>query len=73
MLDGSIRQITSISRNHRIEKIKKEATNPKNQKDPPKKDTSTASTNQEPEKKKGLFRRLFGKKDKDKDKEKQDE
>ncbi|MGB8193977.1 MAG: transglycosylase domain-containing protein [Chitinophagaceae bacterium] len=45
------------------EKIRKEATNPKNTKEN-KKDTSTAST--EPEKKKGFFKRLFGKKDKNK-------
>jgi penicillin-binding protein 1A len=47
------------------EKIKKEATNPKNGKDN-KKDT-TAPSEDEPEKKKGFFKRLFGgKKDKDK-------
>jgi penicillin-binding protein 1A len=44
------------------EKIKKEATNPKNTKEN-KKDTSSAKADQ-PEKKKGFFKRLFGKKDK---------
>ncbi|HEY0677896.1 MAG TPA: transglycosylase domain-containing protein [Chitinophagaceae bacterium] len=47
------------------EKIKKEAINQKNQKDVPKKDSS--ETKEEPEKKKGIFRRIFGKKDKNKD------
>jgi len=45
------------------EKIKKEATKPNAPKEQPKKDTTTAKN--EPEKKKGFFRRLFGKKDKD--------
>lgn len=44
------------------EKIKREATNPKNQKENVKKDTTKADD--PPEKKKGFFKRLFGKKDK---------
>ncbi|HYE55201.1 MAG TPA: transglycosylase domain-containing protein, partial [Chitinophagaceae bacterium] len=51
------------------EKIRREATNPKNQKENNKKDSSAANNNnnEQPEKKKGFFKRLFGgKKDKDK-------
>lgn len=50
--------------NSEEERIKKEATKPSNPKEQPKKDTTVAQN--EPEKKKGFFRRLFGKKDKDK-------
>lgn len=50
--------------NSEEEKIKKEATNPpKNSKETPRRDTVAAQN--EPEKKKGFFKRLFGKKDKD--------
>jgi penicillin-binding protein 1A len=47
------------------ERIKKEATNPKNNKETIKKDSTKADD--PPEKKKGFFKRLFGKKDKKKD------
>lgn len=45
------------------ERIKREATNPKNSKETQKKD-STKKEDDPPEKKKGFFKRLFGKKDK---------